>query len=437
MSHVSSNSNINNPDLLKEPSEPTRFYRNYVLAMLTVSYAFSFMDRQIVSILLDDLKLEFNLNDTQLGLLSGLAFALFYSFLAIPIARLADRTNRVRIISIAIAIWSLVTTFCGAAQNFLQLFLGRMGVGVGEAGGLSPSHSVIADYFDEKSRPLAISIYSMGIAIGSMIGLVLGGYVTENHGWRWAFIIAGVPGIAFAVLFALTVKEPTRGRFEYTKSRATASQSFSETIKDLISNRPYMGINIGHLLIAFASNAINAWLPTFLMRAHDVNAAEVGKVMGMITLFGAAGGVFVGGALATYFTRFDNRWQVRLPVIALCIGIPFMWYGFQQNALTSAAWIIGIGFFFFYMQHGPTLAVVQSCVKPEQRAQAASLVFFSSNLLGLGLGPLFVGWISDLGIAELGEAGALLQALQWILLISIPSIFIFWWTANFLGEKSE
>ena len=418
-------------------SEPTKFYRNYVLAMLAISYAFSYMDRQIVSILLDDLKVEFSLNDTQLGLLSGLSFALFYSFLAIPIARYADRHNRVRVISVAIALWSMVTALCGAAQNFVQLFLCRMGVGVGEAGGLSPSHSVISDYFDEKSRPLAISIFSLGTAVGAMVGLVLGGYVAENYGWRWAFVVAGVPGIFFALMFALTVREPVRGRFETKKPEVEPTHSFLETVKDLLANRPYMGIYVGHLLVVFMGYALNAWLPALFIRSFDVGQAEVGRVVGMISLFGGAGGIFVGGALATYFARFDNRLQVRMPVIGLTIAIPLMWYGLQQGSITAMAWVLGVAFFLFYMQHGPTLAVVQSCVKPEQRAQAASLVFFASNLLGLGLGPLFVGWVSDINAAELGDAGALSLALQWVVLITIPSVIIFWRTAEYLKEDKE
>lgn len=421
----------------RQQATPSHFYRYYVLAMLAISYAFSYMDRQIVSILLNDLKTEFSLNDTQLGLLSGLAFALFYSFLAIPIARYADKHNRVRVISIAIGLWSVVTALCGAAQNFIQLFIGRMGVGIGEAGGLSPSHSVISDYFDKKSRPLAISIFSLGTAVGAMAGLVLGGYIAENYGWRWAFVVAGVPGIFFALLFAFTVKEPQRGRFEEEKPTDDTGESFWETVKDLIGNRPYMGIYIGHLLVIFAAYALNAWLPALFMRSFELGQAEVGRVVGMISLFGGAGGMFAGGALATYFAKFDNRWQIRVPVIGLIIAIPAIWYGLQQETLTTAAWIVGIGFFFYYMQHGPTLAVVQSCVKPTQRAQAASLVFFASNLIGLSLGPLFVGSISDLNAVELGEAAALSVALQYTMIVAAPAVVIFWWTAGFLKENQR
>ena len=174
-------------------------YRYYVLALLAMTYAFSFMDRQIVSILLGDLKAEFDLNDTQLGLLSGLAFALFYSTMALPIARLADKSNRVNIIAGAVGLWSLVTALCGTVQNFWQLFLGRVGVGIGEAGGLSPAHSVLSDYFDENERALALSLYSIGIGVGAFMGLALGGYVAQEYGWRMAFIVAGLPGLALAL----------------------------------------------------------------------------------------------------------------------------------------------------------------------------------------------------------------------------------------------
>ncbi len=415
---------------------PTTRYRNYVLGMLALSYAFSYMDRQIVSILLGDIKAEFGLNDTQLGLLSGLSFALFYSFLAIPIARYADRNNRVRVITIAITVWSFVTALCGAAQNFFQLFLGRMGVGVGEAGGLSPAHSVISDYFDEKSRPFAISIFSLGTALGAVSGLVLGGYVAETYGWRWAFVAAGAPGVLFALLFGFTVKEPVRGRFETQSKTETEKESFKETVKDLISNRPYMAIYLGHLLIVFKGYAFTSWLPEVLMRTYGLGQAEVGRAMGLIVLFGGAFGMFAGGAIATYFSRFDNRLQIRIPVVALIIALPLLWFALQQNNFTMAAILLAAGLFFYNMQHGPTLAMVQSCVKPAQRAQAASLVFFASNLLGLGLGPLFVGWISDSNVAVMGDAAALATALSYCLIVVIPAIFFFWRASAYLKKDS-
>ena len=190
------------------------FYRWYVLIMLAVMYAFSIMDRQILSILLEDIRAEFVLTDLQLGLLSGVAFALFYATLGIPIARLADRFNRVSIISAAVALWSVMTALCGAASSFWYLFLARVGVGVGEAGGNPPAHSVISDYFNKDERSFALSVYTSGAALGLLLGLVTGGFVAEYYGWRWAFVCAGVPGLALALLLKLTVREPVRGGLE-------------------------------------------------------------------------------------------------------------------------------------------------------------------------------------------------------------------------------
>ena len=413
-------------------SVPTVGYRNYVLFMLALSYAFSYMDRQIVSILLGDLKAEFALNDTQLGLLSGLAFALFYSTLAIPIARFADRSNRVNIISVAIALWSVVTALCGAAQNFLQLFLARIGVGVGEAGGLSPAHSVISDYFDDHGRPLALSLFSLGAAFGAMMGLVVGGQIAENYGWRWAFVVAGVPGILFAVLFKLSVREPQRGRFD-SHAASSDREPFMDTVKQLIKNKPYLGIYVGHLLVVFTGYSISAWLPELMLRTYDASKTDVGRVIGLVFFVGTAGGMLAGGALATYFSRFDRRWQIRFPVIGLVLALPLYWLALNAASLNMAGVFFCIGLFCFNMQHGPTLAVVQSAVEPHQRATAASLVFFASNLLGLGLGPLLVGAISDALKAQYGDATSLAIALGSAIAVSIPAIIIFYRTSRYLA----
>ena len=212
-------------------------YRYYVLAMLTLTYAFSVMDRQVMSILLEDLRAEFLLDDTQLGLLSGLAFALFYSVLGIPLARLADRSSRINIIAVCVAIWSVMTALCGAAQNFVQLFLGRVGVGVGEAGSSPPSHSMIADYFAPNERSLALAVVMMGASFGSLFGLVLGGFVAESYGWRMAFVAAGVPGLLLAAVLKISIREPVRGGLDApatTPSIARPQQmSFRATLVEL------------------------------------------------------------------------------------------------------------------------------------------------------------------------------------------------------------
>ena len=336
----------------------SKSYRYYVLALLAMTYAFSFMDRQIVSILLGDLKAEFDLNDTQLGLLSGLAFALFYSTMALPIARLADKSNRVNIIAGAVALWSLVTALCGAVQNFWQLFLGRVGVGIGEAGGLSPAHSVLSDYFDENERALALSLYSIGIGVGAFMGLALGGYVAQEYGWRMAFIVAGLPGLALALLVWLTVKEPPRGQME-TDATEDARMPVMQTLKDLAGNSIYRNVVLAHVLVVFTGCSFSAWLPQHILRSFpDVSQAQVGTIIGLVFLVGAVGGMLSGGLISNYFgRRFGRGWQLRPATYGVALAVPIYIWALATDHFTLAIVLFVVGGLFIYQQHGPGLAV--------------------------------------------------------------------------------
>lgn len=405
-------------------------YHYYVLFMLALTYAFSFMDRQIVSILLGDLKAEFDLNDTQLGLLSGLAFAMFYTTLAIPIARYADRHNRINIISLAVFVWSLVTALCAAATNFVQLFFCRVGVGVGEAGGVTPSHSVISDYFNEHERPLAISLFSLGAAIGAMAGMGMGGLVAQEYGWRMAFLVAGLPGLALALAVKLTVKEPIRGQMDNTHEEEE-KEPFWQTLNSLARNLTYRNVIIAHTLVTFPGYAIATWLPQVMLRSYDVSQAEVGSVIGLSYGLGIAGGLLVGGVLATHYSKRDKRWQLRIPVYGLIGSLPIFWFAINAGSFYLAAALFGIALFLFNMQHGPSLAVVQSSVKQSQRATAASLIFFTSNVFSLGLGPVVVGWISDMLMPNYGDA-SLGWALGVAILVSVPGAFLLYRASGYL-----
>lgn len=415
---------------------PNKAYRYYVLAILSMTYAFSFMDRQIVSILLGDLKAEFDLNDTQLGLLSGLAFALFYSTLALPIARLADKSNRVNIIAAAVALWSLVTALCGVVQNFWQLFLGRVGVGVGEAGGLSPAHSVLSDYFDAKERALALSLYSLGIGVGAFMGLALGGYVAQEYGWRMAFIVAGLPGLVLALLVWLTVKEPQRGQMDLG-SAAEEALPFMETLKDLAANRVYRNVVLAHVLVVFTGYSFSAWLPQHILRNFtDVSQAQVGTIVGFVFLVGGVGGMLTGGIISNYFGRkYGAGWSLRPATFGVAAAVPVYILALATESFTLAAILFVIGGLMIYQQHGPGLAVVQSSVKPSQRAFAASLNFFFSNLLGLGIGPLLVGAISDALEPSYGTQ-SLSYALMFSTLFAAAGFFVFLRTCREMDKEA-
>ncbi len=425
-----------NSEIALEAKPVSNTYRYYVLAILALTYAFSFMDRQIVAILMGDLKAEFDLNDTQLGLLSGLAFALFYSVLAIPIARLADRSHRINIISIAVGVWSLVTAACAYVTNFTQLLLCRIGVGVGEAGGLSPAHSVISDYFNAEERSLAISLFSLGSAMGAFLGLAMGGYVAENYGWRMAFLVAGLPGLLLALAVKLTISEPVRGAMEIQSEQGLASAdidkpSFKETIASLLKNKIYLGTVSGHVLAVFKGYAITIWLPQMMLRNFDVSQTAVGTTVGLVFALGVTTGMIFGGYLATRLTRSKSpRWQLLVPVIGISCSIPFYFIALNADSFYLCAVLFGIGSFLFNWQHGPGLAVVQNYVRPDQRATAASFNFFFSNLLGLGLGPLVVGGISD-AASSLGDQ-SLNLALGIVILAALPAAYIFYRTSKLL-----
>ncbi len=383
-------------------------YRYYVLGILMLTYTFSIMDRQIVSILVEDLRAEFNLSDAQLGILSGLAFALFYATLGIPIARLADRANRVKIVSIAVAVWSVMTALCGAAGNFVHLFLARVGVGIGEAGGIPPSHSIITDYFDKSQRGMALSIYSMGTSVGGFLGLVIGGYVAQHYGWRAAFLVLGIPGIFLALLMWLTVKEPKRGTFdEKPKGSATSQQakrlSFTEAAVELAKNAVLTRIVAGHILAIFVGYSLFGWLPALFMRKFELGQADVGLIVGLIISGGGIPGLILGGYVGDKMGSVDMRWRALIPMISLLAATPLLLFGMLANSVILASILFGCGVFLYKIHWGPHLALVQEVVAPELRAQAAAYAMFFANMLGLGVGPVIIGLMSDLARPQYGE----------------------------------
>ncbi len=420
----------------------SKAYRWYVLGLLGVTYAFSFMDRQILSILLEDIRAEFALSDMQLGLLSGIAFALFYATLGIPIARLADRFNRVNIVSIAVAVWSAMTVLCGAAASFWQLFLARVGVGVGEAGGSPPSHSIISDYFKDDERSFALSIYSLGTSLGMLFGLVMGGFIAEYYGWRWAFVCAGVPGLALAILLKLTVREPRRGGTEVRPAAAaepsptsTAREdSMLQTFRVLWANRAYRAVNIAHMLGVFVGYGFTVWKPPLYLRQFDLSQSEVGMIVGFTSAAFGIPGMLLGGFLGDRLFRRDARGPAWLCALAVLLATPA-----YLAALWSEDWVIttvfiAIGIFFYSLSHAPGLAIVQTVVEPHRRAQAAAYVFFVANMLGLGVGPLLVGSLSDSFAADYGER-SLNVALGVITFVLVGASAMYWRTAHALGDK--
>ena len=275
-------------------------YRLVVLAMLVLVYAFNFIDRQILGILAVPIKADLSLTDTQLGLMGGFAFALFYTALGIPVAMLADRSNRTRILTVALVLWSAMTAVCGFAQNFWQLFLARVGVGVGEAGGVAPSYSLVTDYFPPHQRARALGVYSFGIPIGSALGIIFGGFIAHWIDWRTAFIVVGVAGALIAPVFKLVVREPPRGRYDGARG-AGSSASLREVMRVLLAKRAFWGISFGAAASSMMGYGAFFWLPSFFVRSHGMTLVDASLYYGAILLIGGIAGIWLGGWLADRF----------------------------------------------------------------------------------------------------------------------------------------
>lgn len=377
-------------------------YKWYVLAMLTIVYTFNFIDRQILVILQEPIKAELGLSDTELGLLTGLAFAALYVILGIPIARLADMSNRKNIISASLALWSAMTAISGLATNFVQLLLARIGVGIGEAGGSPPAHSIISDYFPPKKRATALSIYSTGIYIGILLGYIVGGIIAKYYGWRIAFYSLGIPGVLFAVYLYFSIKEPIKGQMDDT-NLSESNPTLKEVIRTLFNKKTFVYLSLATGFHAFGTYGVGNFLPSFLQRVHGIDIATAGIVLGLTTGIGGGLGTFLGGYYADRLRHKDMRWYIWVPIIAGLAGaIPSLILFFTPNATYAMVATFFTGSLTaFYL--GPIIAVTHSLVNAKMRAFASAILFFILNLIGLGFGPLVIGIVSDILTPEFGD----------------------------------
>ena len=411
-----------------------RYYRFYVLTILTITYVFSYMDRQILSILIEDIGAEFTLTDTHKGLLMGLAFALFYAGLGIPVARLADRLSRRNIIAASITVWSLATAACALATGFWGLFAARVGVGIGEAGGGPPSHSMISDYFRKTELTRALSVYSLGTLFGAVIGLSLGGLLADLYGWRMAFVIVGLPGVLIGLLMMLTIKEPPRGRYAENYDPNAPKANFKGAIASLAGNRPYIGALVAHTLAVLVGYVAISWAAAIFVRTFGLSKTEVGVLLAGAILLGGLPGMLAGGWLADKLGVRDVRWMAWVPAIASLIATPFYVSSMMAPSATVMAALFGLGTFCFNIAFAPGVGIIQRVAKPDERALASAVMFFFSNLFGLGLGPTMAGAISDMLKPEYG-ALSLNYAVAIIALLMIPSALVFFWTAGALKQS--
>ncbi len=373
---------------------PSRRYLGWVLGLLVTVYTSNFIDRMIVAVLQQPIKDELRLSDAELGFLGGFAFAIFYAILGVPIARLAERRSRAAIITVAIVVWSGMTALCGTAHGYAALFAFRVGVGVGEAGASPPSQSLISDYFPPERRASALSIYSLGIPFGSLLGSIIGGIVGQRYGWRAAFLVVGLPGLALAILTALTIREPARGGLD-AASASRETPSFLAVVRHLAARRSFLHIAAGASLAAFAAYGIGGFSPAYFIRAFHLGLQQVGILFGLLGGVSAALGTMAGGLVTDRLGKRDARWYVWVPALGLSVGAPLTMAGYLAPTWPLAVLILLLPPIFQYTFLGPSLGLMHNMVGPRMRATATALLFLSINLVGLGLGPLFVGWLSD------------------------------------------
>lgn len=373
----------------------TKRQRSYTLFLLVMVFTSSHVDRQIVAILQEPIKAAFQISDTQLGLLTGVMFALFYATLGMPMAMWADRRNRRNLITFAITLWSGMTALCGAALNFWQLLAARIGVGVGEAGSNPPSHSIISDLYAEDERATAMAIFGLGVNFGIMLGFVIGGWVNEWVGWRWAFVVAAVPGLIIALMVRFTMVEPPRGYVDAIEEKPDAPPFWAvvATMWRSAIMRHLLGANI---LISFAGYAAIAWAPVYFQRVHGMGTGESGTWLALMIGLGGGLGTFLAGHYADKLGKRDLRWRAWVVCAAIVVYIPMAVLAFMADTKASALfWFLGpaaLGGAYI----GVNFALMQSLLAIEMRSVGAAINLFLLNIVGLGLGPLVVGMISDL-----------------------------------------
>ena len=386
-------------------------YRFVVLAMLLLVYTFNFLDRQILSILAVPVKAELGLSDGQLGALGGVAFALLYSTLAVPLAMIADRTSRTWVITISLAIWSGFTVLCGTAGNFVQMFLFRLGVGVGEAGGVAPSYAVIADYFPSGERARALAIYSLGIPLGSAAGVMLGGYIAAMIEWRTAFIAVGVAGVIIAPMFRLLVREPAADG----GAACGAKLRMTDAFRILARKRSFWLLSFGASASSMMGYGIAFWIPSLMQRSFGLDLVATSQFYGAILLLGGVAGVVGGGWLGDRLGGRDRAAYAMLPAIAFVIAVPLFAGGLLASTVTAAFLFFLVPQALAYVWLGPVLSSVQHLVPAAMRATASASFLLINNLIGLGLGSFVLGALSDLMTARFGD-----EALRYAMLAALP-----------------
>ena len=408
----------------------------YALGVLTLVYSFNFIDRQLLAILQESIKAELDLSDSQLGLLTGFAFAAFYVTAGIPIARWADRGNRRDIVALSLFIWSFMTAISGFIQNYVQLLLARIGVGIGEAGGSPPSHSIISDIFPPDRRAGAIGFYSTGVNVGILFGFLAGGWLNEFFGWRVAFMVVGVPGILLAILVKFTLAEPIRGLSE-NRQASDEGAGFRDVLGVLWRCRSFRHLAMGAALNAFCGYSAANWTASFMIRSHGMATGELGTWLALILGAGGAIGVFGGGLLADRLAPRDKRWYAWLPALTGLLALPFqvgIYMAGNPYMALSLAVFPGI---VANVYLGNTIATTHGLVGLRMRSMASAILFLILNIIGLGGGPWTIRLVSDVLAPSLGNESLRHAMLYLIPAVSFWSVCHFFLAARTLREDLE
>lgn len=408
------------------------------LGVLLVVYVFNFLDRQIVTILAEPIARDLSLSDVEIGVMTGLSFALFYSALGLPIARYADRpgTDRVRLIAVAMAVWSAMTALCGFTQNFVQLLLARIGVGVGEAGSTPPSHSLITDSTPPEQRARAFGIYQLGPPIGGLIGMVLGGVLADSIGWRNAFIVIGAPGILLALLVTVLLRDPRRRPGTGTVSARAQALGTREAITGILASRAMRLLLIVACFASFSTYGILIWTTIFFQRSHGLSPGETGIWFGLVNGIASIAGVWLGGLIGDRHRQSGDQHLLTIPALTLMLSTPLLLAAFVVADWRLSMAIIFPAILLNWIYVAPFYSAVQGLVPPAARAVASALILFLQNLVGLGLGPVILGYFSDVLKPEYGQ-----DSVRYVLFfasgLSLVAGLLLWAARNYLPAELD
>jgi MFS family permease len=370
-----------------------------MMAMLLLAYTLNFLDRQIIGILAVPIKADLHLSDAQLGLMGGLAFAMFYTALGIPVAMLADRRDRGLIMAVSLFVWSLMTAVCGLAQNFTQLFLARLGVGIGEAGGTAPAYSLVSDLYPAQERARALALYSFGIPIGSASGIVFGGVIATMIDWRYAFFIVGLAGVLLAPLFHRVVRDPRRA----SAADPSPPIGLRRVLAILFAKRSFWLLALGSACSSMMGYGLFFWLPSFFVRSFHVTLLQASLGYGAILLSGGLFGIWLGGRISDLLSHRGKSWYAIIPAIAFLATIPCYYLGVSSTAMSLTLGLMLVPTALGLVWVGPVLAAVQGLVAPQMRATTSAIYLFINNLIGIGIGTPAIGWLSDHFTASHGD----------------------------------